>query len=186
MVVNIGKVLSGDWEYVERDIRAVVDAAHAHGAIVKVIFENDFLPDDATKVRLCEICQRVGADFVKTSTGFGFVKQPSGDYNYRGATEHDVQLMREHTKPPVQVKAAGGVRDFAAADRMRQARRDAHRRERYRGDSGPGAGGATGGISSTRLIAWPAAKRVTRSLRRPRASPRRGRCCPSRARVVRL
>ncbi len=120
MVVNIGEVLSGDWQYVERDIRAVVDAAHARGAIVKVIFENDFLPDDATKVRLCEICQRAGADFVKTSTGFGFVKQAGGDYNYQGATEHDVQLMREHTSPPLQVKAAGGVRSFAAADSMRR------------------------------------------------------------------
>ena len=120
LVANIGKILSCDWGYVERDIRAVVDAAHARGAIVKVIFENDFLPDDETKIRLCEICQRVGADFVKTSTGFGFVKQASGDYNYRGATEHDVQLMREHSKPPLQVKVAGGVRTFAAADRMRR------------------------------------------------------------------
>jgi deoxyribose-phosphate aldolase len=120
MVANVGKVLSGEWEYVEREIRAVVAAAHARGAIVKVIFENDFLPLDATKTRLCEICQRAGVDYVKTSTGFGFVKQDSGDYNYRGATEHDVRLMREHTNPPMQVKAAGGVRDYAAADRMRR------------------------------------------------------------------
>jgi deoxyribose-phosphate aldolase len=120
MVVNVGKVLSGDWQYVEHDVRAVVNAAHARGAIVKVIFENDFLSDDATKVRLCEICQRAGADFVKTSTGFGYVKQPSGDYNYRGATEHDVRLMREHTAPPLQVKAAGGVRTYVAADSMRR------------------------------------------------------------------
>lgn len=120
MVVNLGKVLSGDWEYVERDIRAVVEVAHAHGAITKVIFENDYLPSDDLKIRLCEICQRAGAEFVKTSTGFGFVKQKSGDYNYKGATPHDLKLMREHCGPGVQVKAAGGVRTFEEAARVRE------------------------------------------------------------------
>jgi deoxyribose-phosphate aldolase len=119
MVVNLGKVLSGDWEYVERDIRAVVEVAHAHGAITKVIFENDYLPSDDLKIRLCEICERAGAEFVKTSTGFGFVKQKSGDYNYKGATPHDLKLMREHCGPAVQVKAAGGVRTFEEAARVR-------------------------------------------------------------------
>src|SRR5579864_833240 len=70
MVVNIGKVLSGDWRYVEDDIAAVVEAAHARKAIVKVIFENCFMKDEH-KIRLCEICGNVGADFVKTSTGYG-------------------------------------------------------------------------------------------------------------------
>jgi deoxyribose-phosphate aldolase len=112
MVINIGKALSGDWTYVEKDIRAVCDEAHKHGAIVKVIFENDFLNDDATKIKLCQICERAGADFVKTSTGYGFVKQPSGGYNYKGATEHDLKLMRANVSSKVQVKAAGGVRDL--------------------------------------------------------------------------
>jgi deoxyribose-phosphate aldolase len=119
MVVNIGKVLSGDWEYVERDIRAVVEVAHAHRAITKVIFENDYLPSDEVKIRLCEICERVGAEFVKTSTGFGFVKQKDGNYNYKGATPHDLKLMRDHCGPGVQVKAAGGVRTYEEAVRVR-------------------------------------------------------------------
>jgi deoxyribose-phosphate aldolase len=119
MVVNVGKVLSGDWAYVEADIRAVVEIAHSHGAITKVIFENDFLTGDEQKARLCQICERAGAEFVKTSTGYGFVKQPSGDYNYRGATEHDVRLMRQTCSPKVQVKAAGGVRTYADALKMR-------------------------------------------------------------------
>jgi len=120
MVVNVGKVLSGDWQYVEADIRAVVDEAHQHGAITKVIFENDFLPRDDLKRQLCEICQRAGAEFVKTSTGFGFTKQPDGSYNYQGATEHDIRLMRASVAATVQVKAAGGVRTYEDAARMRE------------------------------------------------------------------
>jgi deoxyribose-phosphate aldolase len=99
MVVNIGKVLSRDWDYVRRDIAAVVEAAHALGAIVKVIFENSFLQDEH-KIRLCEICGEVGADFVKTATGYG----------EGGATDEDLRLMRQHSPPHVQVKAAGGIR----------------------------------------------------------------------------
>ena len=112
MVVNLGKALSGDWAYVERDIRAVCDEAHHHAAIVKVILENDYLANDEIKVRLCQIAERAGADFVKTSTGYGFVKGPDGTYSYRGATEHDLRLMRASCSPKVQVKAAGGVRDL--------------------------------------------------------------------------
>src|SRR5262249_49905151 len=120
MVVNIGKVIGEDWEYVERDIQAVVDVGQQYKAIVKVIFENDFLARDEFKIKLREICGRVGADFVKTSTGFGFVKQPNGDYNYRGATEQDVALMRKHSPPHVGVKAAGGVRTEAEGMRMQE------------------------------------------------------------------
>lgn len=101
MVVNISRVLSGDWDYVRKDIRVVVDAAHAAGQKVKVIFENCYLKDEH-KIRLCQICGEVGADWVKTSTGFG-----SG-----GATLEDLALMRKHSPPQVQVKAAGGVRDL--------------------------------------------------------------------------
>jgi deoxyribose-phosphate aldolase len=99
MVVNIGKVLSGDWNYVRSDIQAVVDVTHAAGGIVKVIFENCYL-DDAQKIRLCQICAEVRADFVKTSTGYG-----TG-----GATLADLRLMRENSPAHVQVKAAGGIR----------------------------------------------------------------------------
>ncbi|RIV23490.1 deoxyribose-phosphate aldolase [Fibrisoma montanum] len=110
MVVNIGKVLGNDWDYVQAEIQAVKDACTQHGAILKVIFENDYLPDDAYKIRLCDICTAVKAEFVKTSTGYGFVKGPDGTYSYEGATEHDLRLMLDHVGPGIQVKAAGGVR----------------------------------------------------------------------------
>ncbi|MGB3617599.1 MAG: deoxyribose-phosphate aldolase [Catalinimonas sp.] len=110
MVVNVGKVLGGAWDYVRDEIRAVTEACHARGAIVKVIFENDFLPDDAHKIKLCELCTEVGADYVKTSTGYGMVKGPDGHYGYQGATHADLKLMRAHSGPQVKVKAAGGVR----------------------------------------------------------------------------
>jgi deoxyribose-phosphate aldolase len=119
MVANIGKALSGDWRYVEDDVRAVCDEAHRGGAIVKVIFENDFLPDDAVKVQLCQACERAGADFVKTSTGYGFVKGADGKYSYRGATDHDLELMRASCSSRVRVKAAGGVRDLDGLIRVR-------------------------------------------------------------------
>jgi len=101
MVVNIGKVLSKDWRFVTEDIRAVVELAHQRKALVKVIFENCFLQDEH-KEQLCRICAEVGADFVKTSTGYGST----------GATDDDLRLMRRCSPPHVQVKAAGGVRTF--------------------------------------------------------------------------
>lgn len=110
MVVNIGKVLGGDWEYTEKEIRSVTEACHKNKAIIKVIFETDYITRDEDKIQLCKICTEAGADFVKTSTGYGFVKKENGDYNYSGATIADVQLMRKHSGPSVQVKCAGGVR----------------------------------------------------------------------------
>ncbi|PSN67579.1 deoxyribose-phosphate aldolase [Corynespora cassiicola Philippines] len=109
MVINIGKALGGDWEYVADEIKQINEAVIQEGAILKVIFENDFLEDHHI-VRLCQICSNVGVAFVKTSTGYGFVKQPSGLYTYAGATISHLKLMRKHSKPEVQVKAAGGVR----------------------------------------------------------------------------
>ncbi len=103
MVVNISKVLSNDWDYVRDDLKAVIDAAHGRGAKVKVIFENCYL-QDVHKITLCRLCGELGADWVKTSTGYG-----SG-----GATHADLILMRKHAPPQVQVKAAGGVRDLDA------------------------------------------------------------------------
>jgi len=103
MVVNISKVLSGDWEYVRDDIAAVVEVTHAAGQKAKVIFENCFLEDEH-KTRLCEICGELGADWVKTSTGYG----------EGGATLSDLRLMRKHAPAHVQVKAAGGVRTLDA------------------------------------------------------------------------
>jgi deoxyribose-phosphate aldolase len=99
MVVNIGKVLTRDWAYVAADIKAVVDVGHPAGALVKVIFENSAIKDEH-KEQLCRICGEVGADFVKTATGYG-----DG-----GAVDEDLKLMRRCSPPHVQVKAAGGVR----------------------------------------------------------------------------
>jgi deoxyribose-phosphate aldolase len=118
MVVNIGKVLSGDWDHVERDIRAVIQAACLGSAITKVIFETGLLPDDDTKIRLCQLCVSAEAEFVKTSTGFGFVKRSDGTMVTTGATEHDVRLMREHCGAGVQVKASGGIRSYDDACRF--------------------------------------------------------------------
>lgn len=121
MVINIGKALGGDWDYVENEIKAVTDACHKNNAIVKVIFETDFLTRDEDKIRLCKICTKAGADFVKTSTGYGFVKKPNGDFNYTGATLHDIELMRKHSGPEVQVKCAGGVRTLDDLLKMKEA-----------------------------------------------------------------
>jgi deoxyribose-phosphate aldolase len=103
MVLQIGALKSGRDADVEADIRAVVEVAHAAGAIVKVIFENHYLTDDEI-VRACHLTEAAGGDFVKTSTGFAA----------SGATHDDLRLMRASTSPHIQVKAAGGVRTLDA------------------------------------------------------------------------
>jgi deoxyribose-phosphate aldolase len=108
MVINISRALSGDWEYVTADIAAVTAVTHAAGQKIKVIFENCYLNDEQ-KIRLCQICGELNVDWVKTSTGYG-----TG-----GATDADLILMRAHTPPHVQVKAAGGVRTL---DRLLEVR----------------------------------------------------------------
>lgn len=99
MVINVSALLSRDYDYVERDIRAVVDVAHAAGASVKVIFETAFL-DDELIVKACELTEAAGADYVKTSTGFAS----------EGATLHNVQLMKATVGDRLKVKSSGGVR----------------------------------------------------------------------------
>jgi deoxyribose-phosphate aldolase len=101
VVINISKARSGDWRYVHNELLALTQAIHAAEAKIKVIFENAYLAD-ADKVRLCEICSEIGADWVKTSTG----------YAPTGATLPDLELMRKHCPERVQVKAAGGIRDL--------------------------------------------------------------------------
>lgn len=112
MVINIAKALQKDWEYITREIKAVNTAVTSQGAILKVIFENDFIPDDLIKIQLCKICSELKVAFVKTSTGYGMVKGSDGKYSYQGATDHDLRLMREHSDLDVEVKAAGGVRSL--------------------------------------------------------------------------
>ena len=123
MVLNIGRLLDGDYDYVKKDIQAVVEAAHRSRAtrnerretsderriLVKVIFENYYLTDEQKKVA-CRLSEEAGVDFVKTSTGFA-----DG-----GATLEDLQLMRDNVSEKVQVKAAGGVRDLEMALKVRQ------------------------------------------------------------------
>ena len=101
VVINISRARSGDWQYVREELSALAGTIHAGGAKIKVIFENAY-HDDAAKIRLCEICAEIGADWVKTSTG----------YAPTGATLPDLELMRKHSPAGVQVKAAGGIRDL--------------------------------------------------------------------------
>jgi deoxyribose-phosphate aldolase len=108
MVVNINKVLGNDWDYVFKEIKTIYDRVHGPGKKLKVIFENCYL-HKSHKIRLCEICGKIGVDWVKTSTGYG-----SG-----GATFEDVKLMRQHTPPHVRLKAAGGIRDLDTVLEMR-------------------------------------------------------------------
>ncbi|MBN1429058.1 MAG: deoxyribose-phosphate aldolase [Anaerolineae bacterium] len=114
MVVNVGKVLGNDWDDVSSEIKAVNEVVVGNGAILKVIFENDYL-EDAHIIKLCELCGRHKVAFAKTSTGYGFVKQANGMYAYRGATEEHLRLMRAHCPPEVAIKAAGGIRNLDEA-----------------------------------------------------------------------
>lgn len=113
MVLNAGWMKAGNYAAAEADVRAVVEVAHAHGAIVKVILETCYL-DEAQKVAACQLCERAGADFVKTSTGYGSA----------GATVEDVALMRASVSPKVRVKASGGIRELDAVLSCRAAGAD--------------------------------------------------------------
>ncbi len=110
MVVNIGKVIGGQWDEVENEIAQVMDAAMEHNAILKVIFENDYL-NEAQIIQLCKICSGLHVAFVKTSTGFGYVKQKDGKFLAKGATLEDLKLMRANCPPEIQIKASGGIRN---------------------------------------------------------------------------
>jgi deoxyribose-phosphate aldolase len=107
MVQNIGELRGGNREAVQQDIQSVVNAAHRRGAIVKVILETALLDDDQ-KILACLLSKAAGADFVKTSTGFG----PSG------ATVRDVELMRRVVGPELGVKASGGIRTLEDLNKM--------------------------------------------------------------------
>jgi deoxyribose-phosphate aldolase len=112
MVINIGKALQGDWSYIENEIGTVTAVCHELNAIVKVIFETDYVSKESDIIKLCQICTKVGADYVKTSSGFGFVKGEDGKYSYEGATIPNLILMKNSVGPNVKVKAAGGVRSL--------------------------------------------------------------------------
>lgn len=118
MVVNLGKALEEDWGFIHREIAKVVQAAREGGALTKVILETGLLPDRAIKVRLCELSEQAGAAFVKTSTGFGYVKDTAGHLVPTGATVEDVSLMVASVSSLVGVKASGGIRSLADAEQM--------------------------------------------------------------------
>ena len=120
MVVNIGKVLQADWMYIDNELKTIHDICLKNKALLKVIFETDYLMRDEDKIKLCELCSKHIIAFVKTSTGYGFVKDTDGKYLYTGATEHDVKLMRKHCAPGVQIKAAGGIRTLDQVLKMRE------------------------------------------------------------------
>ncbi|HSE40684.1 MAG TPA: deoxyribose-phosphate aldolase [Acidobacteriota bacterium] len=109
-VVNISQVVSENWEYVRSELKAIIEIVHSNNQKVKIIFENCYLADPQ-KIKLCEICGGLNADWVKTSTGFGT----------SGATVQDVRLMRQHSPSHVQIKAAGGIRDLDSVLAFREA-----------------------------------------------------------------
>jgi deoxyribose-phosphate aldolase len=126
LVLNLGRAADADWNYIQNEVRAVREVAHAAGAKLKVIFENDYwaqggagLSADGIKEKLCQICSHARADWVKTSTGFGYVPQADGQLATRGATEHDVALMVRACAGKAQVKAAGGVKNLSMLLKMR-------------------------------------------------------------------
>ena len=110
MVINVGAVIGHEWETVRADIVAVLNVCREASGLLKVIFETDYVTEDDDKRRLCELCGELGVDFVKTSTGFGYIKRPDGTIGYTGATAHDIALMREASPASVGVKPSGCVR----------------------------------------------------------------------------
>jgi deoxyribose-phosphate aldolase len=118
MVINIGKALGGDWQYISEEIHTLNQVTVAGGNLIKVIFETDYLKDEHI-IQLCKICSELNVAFVKTSTGYGFVRQPNGFYAYQGATDHNLALMRAQCVATVQLKAAGGVRTLDDLLRVR-------------------------------------------------------------------
>jgi len=119
MVVNLASVMDEDWDFLEEEVGAITELCHKNGAIIKVIFAVDLI-EDKHIIKLCEVCSKVKADFVKTSTGYNFVKGEDGKYSYEGATDHVLQLMRKHSAPEVEVKAAGGIRTLDAFIRVKE------------------------------------------------------------------
>ncbi|MBR6028888.1 MAG: deoxyribose-phosphate aldolase [Clostridia bacterium] len=113
MVINIGRMIRGDEGYVRDEIARITEKAHAADAIVKVIIETCYL-NDAQKIRACQLSEEAGADFVKTSTGYGS----------KGCTIEDLKLMRAAVSPRVRVKGSGGIRDLDTVLKARAAGAD--------------------------------------------------------------
>ena len=119
MVINIGKALSRDWDHLHQEIKAINDVAVRRKALLKVIFETDYVAQDELRIQLCRICSELAVAFVKTSTGYNYVRQADGQMAYAGASDHVLQLMRRECPPSVQVKAAGKVKTLDDVLRVR-------------------------------------------------------------------
>jgi deoxyribose-phosphate aldolase len=119
MVLNIGKALSRDWEYIRKEIKTINEFTVSHGALLKVIFETDYIAQDELRIQLCHICSEVAVAFVKTSTGYNYVRQADGQMVYAGASDHVLHLMRSECPLSVQVKAAGKVKTLDDVLRVR-------------------------------------------------------------------
>lgn len=120
MVVNIGKAVQADWDYIDNELKTIHNICSDSRVLLKVIFETDYVTQDEGKIKLCELCSKHKVAFVKTSTGFGFVKGNDGKYSYSGANEHDILLMRRHCSPEVRIKASGGIRTLDQVLKMRE------------------------------------------------------------------
>ena len=121
MVINVGKALEGDWAYIEKEIGEIAEACHDNGAELKVIIETDYVNKEDDIIKLCEICTKVGADYVKTSTGFGYHKNEEGNLYYIGATVDHIKLIKASIGPNVKIKASGGIRTIEQAKALVQA-----------------------------------------------------------------
>lgn len=120
MVINIGKALQKDWKYVENEIMEINNLCRSNDVKLKVIFETDYLSAKEDIKTLCRICNNCEVAFVKTSTGYGFVKGSDGKYGYLGARDEDLILMREVCDDGIAIKAAGGVRTLEDVLRVRK------------------------------------------------------------------
>lgn len=109
VVVCIPKVLEEDWEYIHKEIHELSTICKQHHVCIKVIFETTYLQDNQI-IKLCEICNNAQVNFVKTSTGFDFVKQGNGLYSPVGAQIHHIELMKKNCEKHIQIKASGGIR----------------------------------------------------------------------------
>lgn len=119
MVINIGKALSKDWDYIRHELKVINDLTVSRGALLKVIFETDFINEEELLVKLCHICSEIGVAFVKTSTGYNYVKQADGNMAYAGATDRVLNIMRRECPVSVQVKAAGKIKTLEDVLRVR-------------------------------------------------------------------
>lgn len=112
MVINIGKALSNDLNYVEKEVKAIFNTTKKYRKTLKVILETGLISDKTLKIKLCDICSQNNVDYVKTSTGFAFKKDNNNQYFNYGANDDDIELLIKYSACHVKVKASGGINSF--------------------------------------------------------------------------